>query len=48
MGALVSVGVHARGKDRLLKKLFNPGKPMVFHVQAIRSKIKGGARDISK
>ena len=31
-----------------LNKLFNPGKPMVLHVRAICSKIKRGARDISK
>jgi hypothetical protein len=47
LAALVMAGVHSRGRDRL-KKLFNPGKPMMVHVRAIRSKIKGGARDISK
>lgn len=35
-------------RDRLQKKLFNPGKPMMVHVRAIYSKIKRGARDISK
>jgi hypothetical protein len=40
-------GDRYAARDRL-KKLFNPGKPMMVHVRAICSKINGGARDISK